>query len=181
MLVEMEQVLGRLQSFGLSSSWAVQNFGLLHKLFRRELERIHSCEHYPRVMRILAEECVECAEDYLDRLGVGADKEFMQNRPYWPHYLSGIESGVLLDDEVSRYLEAKKLADLFLKNSYLPDAEITDYKRERYAYALSAQPLPEWFIPSSVCGWLEEIITAYCFLWFAVVDYAEEMYCGKGA
>lgn len=181
MLVEMEQALGRLQSFGLSSSWAVQNFGALHKLFRRELERIRSCEQCPRVMRILAEECVECAEDYLDRLGVGTNDEAMQNRPYWPHYLSGVESGALLGDEINRYLKAKNLADLFLKQSYLPDEGIMEYKRERYAYALSVEPLPEWFIPTSVCGWLEEIITAYCFLWFAVVDYAEETYCGKGA
>lgn len=180
MLEEMEQALVRLHRFS-SSSWAVQNFEALHKMFRRDLECIRSSRRHPHVMRILAEECAECIEDIFDRLGIGQDTQALQNRPYWPLYLSGVKSGALLDSEYTRYLAAKELADLFLKDSYLPQAEIPDYKRERYAYALSEQPLPAWFLPSLVPGWMEEIITAYCFLWFAVMDYTEEMYREKGA
>lgn len=166
---------------GLSSLWAVQQLTELHKLFLQDLECVQSSQRCPHVMRILAEECVESVVDYLERLGVGADVELLQDRPYWPHYLSGIEKGAIMDDELNRYHASKKLADLFLKHPYLPENCLSEYKRARYAYALSDEALPEWFIPSSVVGWLEEIVTAHCFLWFAVVDYAEETYRRKGA
>lgn len=124
---------------------------------------------------------MECIEDIFDRLGIGLETDTLQHRPYWPLYLSGLRSGALLDHDYTRYLAAKKLADLFLKNPYLPETYIQDYKRERYAYALIDQPLPDWFVPDKVSGWMEEVITAYCFLWFAVMDNAEEMYRRKGA
>ena len=151
-------------------------------MFRCDLESICSSEQHPHVMRILVEECVERIEDLFDRLGIGLNSDTLQPLPYWPRYLSGIKSGVLLESDYSRYLAAKKLADLFLKESYLPNnIQISDYKRERYSYALSKQPLPKWFAQDCVSGWIEEIITAYCFLWFSVMDYAYEMYCEKGA
>jgi len=41
--------------------------------------------------------------------------------------------------------------------------------------------MPEWFSPKGVMERLVEIVTAYGFLWYSVVDYAEEQYYAKGA
>ena len=130
MLAEMEQALGRLHNFGLSSSWAVQNFTALHEMFRRDLECIQSSQQHPRVMRILAEECVECIEDIFDRLGIGLAPDPLQHRPSWPLYLSGLRPRVLLDHDYIRYLAATTLADPFLQTPSLPETDIQDYHRE---------------------------------------------------
>ena len=110
----------------------------------------------------------------MDGLGVCSEGKDYLKFPYWRCYLSALHRGMLYDLELTRYHSAKKLADLFLQNSYLCEP-VADYKRARYEYALSKEPLPDWFCADSVVGWLEEITTAYVFLWFAVMDYVEEL------
>ena len=82
----------------------------------------------------------------------------------------------LFGAEYSRFQRAAHLADQILEDSYLQEPSERGYKEQRYAYALSTDPLPAWFVPNKILQYLEEIITAYGFLWFAVVDYAESRY-----
>lgn len=183
MLIELEQALVRLHRFGLSSSRAARDLTGLHNLYTGELKRIASSSEHPHVMRILSEEAVERLELRMNALGITVGTSDEGTTPaYWRRYLAAIRSGELLDAEYQRYLNAAKLTILFLDQSYVDETTDLDYKTQRYAYALSSGPLPDWFIPRKVVGILEEIITAYGFLWFSVVDYAEGLYCqAKGA
>jgi len=93
-----------------------------------------------------------------------------------------VRSGELLDTEYVRFQAARELTAPFLQDSYVDEDELEgDYKTMRYAYALSSLPMPEWFSPKGVMERLVEIVTAYGFLWYSVVDYAEEQYYAKGA
>lgn len=168
--------------FGLSSSRAARDLTGLHNLYAGELKRIASSSEDPHVMRILSEEAVERLELRMNVLGIVYASGEEKAPAYWRRYLAAIHSGELLDAEYQRYLNAAKLTLLFLDQSYVDETTDLDYKTQRYAYALSSGPLPDWFIPGKVVGILEEIITAYGFLWFSVVDYAEGLYCqAKGA
>lgn len=135
-------------------------------------------------MRILAEEAVEGLCGRFQSLGIpmGVDY-FPQPVPlYWRNYLQAVSCGELLDIDYVRFQNALLLTDPFLNDSYEEEESIQgDYKTMRYTYALSNLAMPEWFSPSNVMEWLEEIVTAAGFLWFAVVDYAEEQFIMKGA
>lgn len=177
MLEEMAQTLARLERLGLSSSQATRDLWRLHKRYLPILERIGDCTACPHVMRILAEEAVEGLCCRLASLGIpianAAEKEAAL---YWSSYLAATASGEIAGLEYLRFRQAQKLAMPFLEESYEDICQGDDHKTLCYTYALSRQPLPEWFVPEKVLERLEEIITAFGFLWFAVVDYAESRY-----
>jgi len=183
MLTEMEQALARLRASGQYSSRAAGDLRQLHDRYSGRLAQIQSCGVHPHVMRILAEELVEELSWRLKYLGLpieGADARTAP--PYWLSYIRAVRSGELLDTEYVRFQAARELTAPFLQDSYVDEDELEgDYKTMRYAYALSSLPMPEWFSPKGVMERLVEIVTAYGFLWYSVVDYAEEQYYAKGA
>lgn len=135
-------------------------------------------------MRILAEEAIEELSGRFIYLGIPMGDFHREQAPlYWTSYLSAIQDGMLLGAEYMRFLTAQTLMEPFLDDSYTEESlfEDEDYKTRRYAYALSDFPLPDWFTPEGVLQRLEEIVTAFGFLWFSVVDFAEEQYYAKGA
>ena len=135
-------------------------------------------------MRILAEEAVEGLCVRFQSLGIPIEDDHLPLPAplYWSNYLQAVNRGELLDIDYVRFQKALILADPFLNDSYEEEERIQgDYKTMRYAYALSDLAMPEWFSPPDVMKRLEEIVTAYGFLWFAVVDYAEEQFIMKGA
>ena len=117
------------------------------------------------------------------RLGIPLNHSDPRTPPlYWRNYLKAVKSGELLDTEYRRFQKALVLAAPFLEDSYTDESPFReDYKTMRYAYALSSGPLPSWFSPDGVMERLEELVTACGFLWFAIVDHAEELYAVKGA
>ena len=147
---------------------------MLHKRYVLELMRVHSSETLPRVMRILAEETVEKLITHMEFLGINEQENVVSIPVYWQQYLDAIHKGEILDVEYIRYCKALETANLFLDDSYVED-DVESYKAQRYEYALSFSPLPEWFVTEKVYAWLEEIVTACGFLWFALVDYAENI------
>lgn len=181
MLIELEHTLQRLYRYGLSSSRAACDLIGLRNLYTGELARIASSIEHPHVMRILSEEAVESLALRMNALGILDENGEAVAPAYWRLYLAAVRSGEMLDAEYARYKNAAKLALLFLEQSYIDKTTDADYKTQRYAYALSSAPLPGWFIPGQILEMLEEIITAYGFLWFSVVDYAEGLYQAKGA
>lgn len=182
MLIELEQALVRLHRFGLSSSRAARDLTGLHNLYAAELARIASCTNHPHVMHILSEEAIERLVQRMNALGIPDDDGNPAAPAYWRRYLEAVRGGELLDTDYVRYLRAVKLALFFLDQSYLSEEVDQDYKTQRYTYASSNTPMPGWFDPGKVLGILEEIVTAYGFLWFSVVDYAEGVYRqAKGA
>jgi len=135
-------------------------------------------------MRILAEEAVEELYYRMSYLGIPLEDEQCAPGPqYWASYIRAVHSGELLDNEYSRFRAAQKLMGIFLDHSYIDDDEndTGEYKVLRYAYAQSEGPMPAWFSAEKVMRYLEEIVTACGFLWFSIVDYAEEQYYAKGA
>lgn len=184
MLTEVRQVLWRLQALGLSSSRAACDLQQLHDRYAGTLTRIADCAPHPHVMRILAEEAVEGLTYRFQYLGIPfSEKEGRTVAPYWLNYIRAVRSGELMDTEYSRFQQAQKLMEPFFVDSYVDDKGICsgEYKAIRYAYAMSNAPMPVWFSPESVMQKLEEIVTAFGFLWFSVVDFAEEQYYAKGA
>lgn len=181
MLDELEQTLVRLSRSGLWSSRAACDLRELHSRSAGELERVRASREHPHVMRILAEETVERLTQRMEALGIVEECGLTEAPAYWRRYLEAVRSGELLDMDLARYRGARMLADRFLNQSYLDEISGLDYKTQRYAYALSADPLPGWFIPGRALEYLEEIVTAYGFLWFSVVDYAEAVLTAKGA
>ena len=176
MLAEITQALSRLRDSGLYQSRAVYDLAMLHNRYLPELSRIQDSMKYPHVMRILAEEAVEQLLQRMSFLGITGNPSSDTSPPYWRQYVEAVQRGELFGAEYSRFLRAAHLAEGILENSYLQEPSEMGYKEQRYAYALSKEPLPAWFIPETVMQYLEEIITAYGFLWFAVVDYAESRY-----
>ena len=150
----------------------------LHEVLLDMLTRVQNSRTHPHVMRILAEETVEYVTAILERFDIGQTDTSLNRLPFWRAYLGAIEEGVILDIEYSRYNDAKLFADQLLDHSYVQEGR-GGYKEQRYAYALSEEPMPDWFDPDALLGQLEEIITAYCFLWFGVLDFARE--CRQGA
>lgn len=183
MLEEMEQALIRLQQSSPLSR-ATSDLKQLHDHYIGSLKQISNSIHYPQVMRILAEELVEELSGRFSYLGIPFGDFKQDETPlYWNNYLTAVKSGVILGNEYARFLKADKLATPFLNDSYIDEVEYIDggYKAMRYAYALSSIPLPNWFSVDNALKSLEEIITAFGFLWFSIVDYAEEQYYAKGA
>ncbi len=183
MLTEVAQALFRLENSGLSSSRAARGLRQLHNRYSGILGRVRDSALHPQVMRILAEEAVEDLTGRFYCLGIPLEKTDLRPVPlYWRNYIQAIQSGELLDTDYTRFQEALALAAPFLDDSYIQEESLgDDYKTMRYAYALSSLPLPSWFSPAGVMERLEEIVTACGFLWFAIVDYAEEQYITKGA
>lgn len=176
MLGEIEQVLSRLRDSGLCQSRAAYDLAMLRNRYLPELGRIQDSMKYPHVMRILAEEAVERLLLRMGFLGITNSPPSNTSPLYWRQYVRAVQDGELFGAEYSRFLKAAHLAEQILEDSYLQEPSERGYKEQRYAYALSNEPLPAWFIPETVMRYLEEIITAYGFLWFAVVDYAESRY-----
>ena len=182
MLTEMEQALWRLRCSGLSSSRAATDLRQLHDRYAGVLERVQSSANHPQVMRILAEEAVEELTGRFHCLGIPLEDSDSQPPLYWRSYMQAVKRGELLDTDYRRFQKALVLAGPFLDDSYIDEDSLRgDYKTMRYAYALSSSPLPPWFSPDGVMERLEELVTACGFLWFAIVDYAEEQYTAKGA
>lgn len=181
MLDELRQVLMRLHHSGLSSSRAACDLKELHSRYLWELQRVAASREHPHVMRILAEEAAEGLAGRMEALGIVEENRLFEAPAYWRRYLEAVRSGEVLGVEYARYLGAVKLTDFFLQQSFLDENSGLDYKTMRYAYALSNDPLPNWFIPENVLGYLEEIVTACGFLWFSVVDFAEAVLMQKGA
>lgn len=184
MLEEMKQAIWRLHASGLSSSQAANDLRQLHDRYADVLQRVQDSSAHPHVMRILAEEAVEGLCGRFQYLGIPMGNDhFSQPVPlYWRNYLQAVNCGELLDIDYVRFQQALLLTDPFLNDSYVEEESIQgDYKVMRYAYALSNLAMPEWFSPPDVMNRLEEIVTACGFLWFAVVDYAEEQFIMKGA
>jgi hypothetical protein len=71
-------------------------------------------------------------------------------------------------------MKAKSFAERLLQHSYIHECKGAGYKEKRYEYALSDKNVPLWFQADKAALWVEEVITAYCFIVFAVLDYAEE-------
>lgn len=118
-------------------------------------------------MRILAEETAFRTERILE--------EFHSTKNnIWSRYLSAVNSGELLGIEHQRYQECRKWLQLLVDESYVDEVEGPDEKSKRYAYALSGLPLPAWLQEKEILNWLEEIITANCFVWFSAMDYEDE-------
>ena len=182
MLTEVAQALLRLENTGLSLLRAACDLRQLHNRHSGILERVQDIALHPQVMRILAEEAVEDLTDRFHYLGIPLGKAALRPVPlYWQNYIQAVQCGKLLDTDYTRFQKALVLADPFLNDSYIQEESLgDDYKTIRYAYALSSLPLPSWFSPASVMERLEEIVTACGFLWFAIVDYAEEQYIAKG-
>lgn len=176
MLGEIEQVLSRLRDSGLYQSRAAYDLATLRNRYLPELGRIQDSMEYPHVMRILAEEALERLLLRMSFLGITNSPPSKASPPYWRQYVEAVQNGELFGAEYSRFQRAAHLADQILEDSYLQEPSERGYKEQRYAYALSTDPLPAWFVPNKILQYLEEIITAYGFLWFAVVDYAESRY-----
>jgi hypothetical protein len=79
-----------------------------------------------------------------------------------------------LDVEYRRYIKAKDFSEKLLAHSYADESRGLDYKTMRYEYALSPGEVPSWFQTDLAALWVEEIVTAYCFLVFSVLDFAME-------
>lgn len=176
MLVEIEQVLSRLWASGLSQSRAAHDLAMLHNRCLPELIQVQKSMGYPHVMRILVEESIERLLLRMNSLGIASSTLLFEPPPYWHQYVDAVQAGELFGVEYFRFQKAERLAKQILEDSYIQEPSELGYKEQRYAYALSDAPLPEWFIPEKVLQYLEEIITAYGLLWFAVVDYAESQY-----
>lgn len=137
------------------------------------LERIRLCTS-SKVMRILTEEALEEAE-WILRLPASGDKTvFIMDTPEWKRYVQAVTEGYVLDTEYKRFQKAKNFADELLEHTYLWDYCGKDYKTARYEYAMSPGEAPAWFQTDKAALWVEEIVTAYCFLVFSVLDFAEE-------
>lgn len=184
MLREVGQALLRLQASGLSLSRAASDLRQLHDRYLSVLEHVQDSAGHPHIMRILAEETVEGLVYRMNYLGIPmGGSEWRKSPPYWIRYMEAVHSGEVLDTEYRRFQEARKQAEFLLSHSYIDESVIDfwGYKEQRYAYALSDTPMPAWFVPEHVMRQLEEIVTAFGFLWFSIVDYAEEQYYAKGA
>lgn len=132
---------------------------------------------HPHVMRVLAEEAVEGLCYRLASLGIQVVDTAEKEAPlYWSNYLAAAASGKIAGLEYFRFQETRELVRPFLEEPYEDDYRGSDHKTLRYAYALSDLPLPAWLIPEQIPERLEEIVTAFGFLWFSVVDYAESSY-----
>jgi hypothetical protein len=136
------------------------------------LERISLCTA-PRITRILTEEAVENVVCIL-YLPIGKGRTvLLTETPAWEHYVKAINEGLILDAEYGRYLKAKDFSDKLLEHSY-SECNGPDYKTMRYWYALTPGDVPAWFRVDKAALWAEEIITAYCFIVFSVLDFAAE-------
>jgi len=126
-------------------------------------------------MRILTEEALEEAE-WILRLpdSAGMKTIYICNTPEWERYVKAVTDGYILDTEYKRFLKAKNFADELLEHTYLWDYNGKDYKTARYEYAMSPGEAPAWFQTEKAALWVEEVVTAYCFLVFSVLDFAEE-------
>lgn len=126
-------------------------------------------------MRILTEEALEEAEWTLRLPSPDGGKTiYIQDTPEWKRYAKAAADGTILDTEYRRFLKAKDFADELLEHTYLWDFCGKDYKTARYEYATSPGEAPSWFQTDKAALWVEEIVTAYCFLVFSVLDFAEE-------
>ena len=85
-----------------------------------------------------------------------------------------VESGLILDTEYRRYIKAKDFSDKLLEHSYVDECESSSYKAKRFEYALSPGDAPLWFQTDMAALWVEEIVTANCFIVFSAIDFAEE-------
>jgi hypothetical protein len=94
--------------------------------------------------------------------------------PAWRRYVDAVATGQILDMEYRRYVKAKDFSEKLLAHSYVDECQGLDYKSKRYEYALSPGEAPGWFQPDLAALWVEEIVTAYCFLVFSVLDFAAE-------
>lgn len=143
-----------------------------HNVYHRELKRVGAASRYPHVMRILAEDLAFQIQYILGNNNALDDKRKAETA--WGCYRKAVKSGRLLGLEYERYAKAKMQFRILLRNSYYNEVEGSDEKSKRYVYALSKAPMPAWFDPDKVIGWLEEMITASCIIWFAVKAYQEE-------
>jgi hypothetical protein len=125
-------------------------------------------------MRILTEEALEQSQ-WILRLSVAGDKTGCITRlPEWGQYARAVANGAILDAEYKRYVKAKDFAGRVLEHSYIYECKSTGYKEKRYEYALSPGSVPAWFQTDQAALWVEEVVTAYCFVVFSVMDFAEE-------
>ena len=161
MLEELAQAITRLESCSLSSSEPLSVLKKQHERFSGILKRISGCHAYPKVMRILTEEALE-------------EAEWILRLPQWERYVSAVKTGLILDTEYRRYIKAKDFVDRLLQHSYVHECKNREYKAMRYEYALSSGAIPAWFQTEKAALWVEEIVTAYCFIAFSVLDFAEE-------
>lgn len=177
MLEEMAQTLARLERLGLSTHQGTEDLRQLHRRYLPILTRVQSCMGYPHIMRILAEEAAEGLCYRLASLGIPVIDAAERVEPlYWSNYLAAAASGEIAGLEYLRFQQAREFVRPFLEESYEDDGWGSDPKTLRYTYALSDLPLPAWFIPEQIPERLEEVVTAFGFLWFSVVDYAESSY-----
>lgn len=126
-------------------------------------------------MRILTEEALEEAE-WILRLPTSDGKNTISicDTPQWERYVKAVMDGYILDTEYRRFLKAQDFAYQLLEHTYLWECKQRQYKVMRYAYAMSPGEAPAWFQTEKAALWVEEIVTAYCFLVFSVLDFMEE-------
>lgn len=99
---------------------------------------------------------------------------YIKNTPEWERYVQAVRAGVILDTEYKRFQKAKNFADELLEHTYLWDFCGKDYKTARCEYVNSPGEAPAWFQTKKAALWVEEVVTAYCFLVFSVLDFTEE-------
>ncbi len=120
------------------------------------------------------EEAAENAESIL-YLPIGRGRTvLLTETPAWKHYVKAVEKGLILDTEYRRYIKAKDFSDKLLEHSYIDECDGPDYKSIRYKYALTPGDAPDWFCIDKAALWVEEIVTAYCFIVFSAIDFAAE-------
>ena len=125
----------------------------------------------------MTEDALEEAEWILHIPAPNGQSIYVEDMPDWQQYINAATAGYILDTEYRRFLKAKDFADRFLEHSYIYEFQnhaTKEYKVMRYEYALSPGNAPAWFHPDKAVLWVEEIVTAYCFLVFSVLDFAEE-------
>ena len=85
-----------------------------------------------------------------------------------------VEKGLILDTDYRRYIKAKAFSDRLLEHSYIDECAGSCYKAKRYEYALTPGDAPVWFRIDKAALWVEEIVTAYCFIVFSAMEYKKQ-------
>lgn len=183
MLEELNQAIGRMHSVENENSFnrdqICVNLPLLLKQSIKILDEIMSCK-FSHLKRIKIEELAEMLVDF-SFVSIRSSSGRRLKRRIWLFYIYSVNRGAVYGEIYDRYLAAKVKIQTVLHVSYAEECQTTDGKSQKYEYALSKRLVPTW-LDAYTDSVLEEIITAYFFVWISAQDwYQENIILDKGA